>query len=214
MYVPRHFAIDDLGEMHAAMRRIGISTLITLGDELEAAIVPLVLDTSDESRFGILRGHLAKPNRQLGRRRADVRALAVFQGAAHYITPSWYETKRRTGKVVPTYDYVVVQARGHLCTIEDRARVRDHLTALTAQHEASVGSDWQTSDAPDDYIESMLDGIVAFELPIDELVGKWKLSQNRPADDIDGVVSGLTDVGTPAARDVAELVARFRPQRT
>ncbi len=212
-YVPGHFAIDDVSVMRALMRSIGICTLITLGDELDASLVPLVLGPTDEGGFGILRGHLAKANRQLARRRDNVRALAIFQGAAHYITPSWYETKRSTGKVVPTYDYVVVQARGHLRTIGDRARVRDHLEALTAQDEASVGSGWRMSDAPDDYVESMLDGIFAFELSIDELVGKWKLSQNRPADDIDGVVSGLAGVGPPRARAVAELVARFRPSR-
>jgi transcriptional regulator len=209
MYVPRHFAMSDAAELAGFIRRVGICTLITLGDEIEASLVPVALE-SGERGYGTLRGHLARPNAQLARRRVDVRALAVFQGPAHYITPSWYETKRRTAKVVPTYDYVVVQARGFLRTIDDRVRVRDHLATLTAEHEATVNGDWRISDAPDDYIESMMNGITAFELPIDELVGKWKLSQNRPAEDIDGVVGGLAEIGTDAACAVAELVEHVR----
>lgn len=210
LYVPRHFAAADVRDVQQFIRRVGLCMLITLGDELEASLVPVILHET-EGEFGTLRGHLARPNRQLSRRRSDVRALAVFTGPAHYITPSWYETKRQTGKVVPTYDYVVAQARGFLHVIDDRARVRAHLTALTAAYEASVESDWHISDAPDDYVEAMMNGIEAFELPIDELVGKWKLSQNRPPDDIDGVVHGLSALGTDAAASIAELVERSRP---
>jgi transcriptional regulator len=210
LYVPRPYAMPEVGAVRDFIRRVGICTLITFGTELEASLVPVVLD-DDETDYGMLRGHLARPNAQLARRRTDVRALAVFQGPAHYITPAWYETKRRTAKVVPTYDYVVVQARGFLRIVVDRARVHDHLATLTAHHEASVDSDWRITDAPDDFIESMMQGIVAFELPIDELVGKSKLSQNRPAEDIDGVVRGLAEIPTDAARDVAALVERFRP---
>jgi len=210
LYVPRHFAADDVREVQDFIRRVGLCTLVTLGDELEASLVPVVLDETP-GEFGILRGHLARPNRQLSRRRGDVRALAVFTGPAHYITPSWYETKRQTGTVVPTYDYVVAQARGFLHVIEERTRVHEHLTALTAAHEKSVQSDWEITDAPADYIEAMMNGIEAFELPIDELVGKWKLSQNRSAHDIDGVVEGLSALGTDAAARVAELVERSRP---
>jgi transcriptional regulator len=210
MYVPRHFAMEDAGELAAFMQRVGICTLITLGDELEASFVPVAWEAG-ETPYGLLRGHLARPNPQLGvRRRTEVRALAVFTGPAHYITPAWYETKRKTAKVVPTYDYVVVQARGFLRTIEDRTRVRDHLATLTTEHEATVDSDWRISDAPDAYIESMMNGITAFEIPIDELVGKWKLSQNRPAEDIDGVVNGLAAIGTDAACGMSDLVQRFR----
>lgn len=209
-YVPRAFAMTEIGELHALMRRIGTCLLVTLGEELEASLIPIALD-AEGGEYGLLRGHVARPNAQLSRRRADVRALAVFTGPAHYITPAWYATKGRTGKVVPTYDYIVVQARGTLRTIDDPARVRDHLETLTAAHEATVASDWRLSDAPDGYVDGMLNGITAFELPIDELVGKWKLSQNRPADDIDGVVDGLAGIGTDAACGVAQLVERFRP---
>ncbi len=211
-YVPRPHAMPELGAVREFIRRVGFCTLITFGTELEASLLPVVLEDG-ETGYGMLRGHLARPNAQLARRRADLRALAVFQGPAHYITPAWYETKRRTAKVVPTYDYVVVQARGFLRVVDDRARVHDHLATLTAHHEASVDSDWRITDAPDDFIESMMQGIVAFELPIDELVGKSKLSQNRPAEDIDGVVRGLGALPTDAAHDVATLVERFRPHQ-
>jgi len=210
LYLPRHFAADDVSAVQAFIRLVGLCTLVTLGDELEASLVPVVLDETPGA-FGTLRGHLARPNRQLSRRRGDVRALAVFTGPAHYITPSWYETKRETGKVVPTYDYVVAQARGFLHVIDDRARVHEHLTALTTAYEATVDSHWRITDAPGDYIEAMMNGIDVFELPIDELVGKWKLSQNRPVHDIDGVVEGLSMLRTDAAASVAELVERSRP---
>jgi transcriptional regulator len=211
LYVPRHFAMPEPAEIHDFIRRVGLCTLITFGDELEASLVPVALEGA-ETGNGVLRGHLARPNRQLARFRADVRALAVFQGPAHYITPAWYETKRRTAKVVPTYDYVVVQARGTLRIVDDPVRVHEHLASLTAQNEARVDSDWAISDAPHDYIETMMNGIVAFELPIDELVGKGKLSQNRPAEDIDGVVRGLEAIGSEAARAVAHLVEHSRPR--
>ncbi len=208
--MPRPFAMEDPDVVFAFIRRVGICTLITFGTELEASLVPVELEAG-ETPYGTLRGHLARPNAQLARRRPDIRALAVFTGPAHYITPAWYETKRRTAKVVPTYDYVVVQARGSLRIVDDRARVHDHLSKLTAHHETSVESDWRITDAPDEFIAAMMQGIVAFELPIDELVGKSKLSQNRPAEDIDGVVRGLTELPTEAAREVAELVERYRP---
>lgn len=211
LYLPRHFAMPERAEIHDFIRRVGLCTLITLGDEIEASLVPVALEAT-ETGNGTLRGHLARPNRQLARCRPDVRSLAVFQGPAHYITPAWYETKCRTAKVVPTYDYVIVQARGTLRIVDDRNRVHEHLASLTAQNEAQVDSDWAISDAPPEFIETMMNGLVAFELPIDELVGKGKLSQNRPAEDIDGVVRGLECLGTDAARDVAELVERSRPR--
>jgi transcriptional regulator len=209
LYVPPHFAADDVREVQAFIGRVGLCTLITLGAEIDASLIPIVLHP-DEGPYGTLRGHLARPNRQLDRRRPDVRALAVFQGPAHYITPSWYETKRRTAKVVPTYDYAIAQARGFVRIIDDPDRMREHLAQLTAEHEATVAGDWQLSDAPHDYIDTMMRGITAFELRIDELVGKWKLSQNRPADDIDGVVNGLSALESDAARTVAKLVDEAR----
>lgn len=210
LYVPPHFAAGDVRDVQAFIARVGVCTLITLGAEIEASLIPIVLHP-DEGPYGTLRGHLARPNAQLARRRAELRALAVFQGPMHYITPSWYETKRRTAKVVPTYDYAIAQARGFLHVIDDPGRVREHLARLTDAHEATVAGDWQISDAPHEYIATMMNGITAFELRIDELVGKWKLSQNRPADDIDGVVNGLTELKTDAARSTAQLVDGARP---
>jgi transcriptional regulator len=134
-----------------------------------------------------------------------VQALAIFQGPDAYITPSWYETKRQTGKVVPTWNYVAVHAYGTIGFFDAPDRLRDVVTRLTVRHEAERAEPWAVSDAPADFVEGMLKGIVGFELPIARLEGKWKMSQNRPAQDRAGVAAGLQAEGQD---DVAELIPR------
>jgi transcriptional regulator len=132
-------------------------------------------------------------------------ALAIFAGPHAYITPSWYETKRQTGKVVPTWNYVAIHAYGRLRFIDDPERARANVTGLTKRHEANRAKPWAVTDAPPDFIAAMLKAIVAFELTITRLEGKWKMSQNRPAEDRAGVVAGLTaDGSTEVAAIVAE----------
>ena len=131
-------------------------------------------------------------------------ALVIFQGAERYITPSWYATKRETGKVVPTWNYVMVHAWGPMRAIEDRGWLADQIAALTRQAEAARAEPWAVSDAPASYIESQLKGIVGIEIPIGRIEGKWKVSQNRPEADRTGVVEGLLAEGD---EEMAALVA-------
>lgn len=191
MYVPPHFREQNLDVLHATIRRIALGTLVTLGpDGLIGSHVPMLLDPT-VGEFGTLTGHLAKANLQAKGADARVEALAIFQGPEAYITPNWYATKQETGKVVPTWNYVAVHAYGPITYHDDAEWLRDLVSRLTDVHEASNAAPWALSDAPEPFIQSQLKGIIGFEIPISRLEGKWKLSQNRPAADKEGVMSGL-----------------------
>ena len=203
MYVPPLFKEDRIDVLHDAIRRTGLATLVTLSqDGLIASHVPMLLD-ADPAPYGTLVGHLARPNPQA--RGAIGEALAIFQGPEVYITPSWYATKRATGKVVPTWNYVAIHAYGTVQFFDDRDRLREVVTRLTERQETPRAEPWAVTDAPADFTQGMLNGIVGFALPIARLEGKWKMSQNRPAEDRAGVIAGLTAEGR---QDVAGLVPR------
>jgi transcriptional regulator len=140
----------------------------------------------------------------------EAEVLAIFQGAESYITPSWYETKRETGKVVPTWNYVTVHAHGRLRVIDDPAWLRQQITALTLTHENARALPWHVEDAPEAFVQAQIKGIIGLEIEITRLEGKWKVSQNRPAADREGVHAGLSEQGDTAMADlVAEHLKRF-----
>ncbi len=203
MYIPPLFSEDRIDVLHDAIRRTGLATLVTLTAEgLIASHVPMLLDP-DPAPYGTLIGHVARPNPQA--RGAIGEALAIFQGPEAYIAPSWYATKRATGKVVPTWNYVAIHVYGTVEFFADRERLRDVVTRLTQREETPRAEPWAVTDAPADFIDGMLKGIVGFALPIMRLEGKWKMSQNRPAEDRAGVVTGLQVDGR---EDVAGLIPR------
>ncbi|HEX9490409.1 MAG TPA: FMN-binding negative transcriptional regulator [Stellaceae bacterium] len=207
MYLPKDFKEDRVPVLHEAIRRARLGTLVTMGaDGIEASHVPMLVEP-EPSPFGTLHGHIARANPQWRRATREVQALAIFLGPDAYITPAWYETKRQSGKVVPTWNYVAIHAYGPLTFYEDRDRLLALVTRLTETHEAARDQPWAVSDAPKDFIAGMLKAIVGFELPIARLEGKWKMSQNRPAADRAGVVAGLTREGGPEEGAVAEIVA-------
>lgn len=204
MYMPPAFNEERIDVLHAAIRDAGLATLVTLTDEgLIASHVPLLLDPAP-APYGTLVGHLASPNPQAKGGVADVQALAIFQGPNVYVTPSWYATKRETGKVVPTWNYVAIHAYGLIRFFDDPARLLEIVTRLTERHETPRAKPWAVTDAPADFVAGMLRGIIGFEIPIARLQGKWKMSQNRPPADRAGVVAGLTEEGR---EDVAALIA-------
>jgi transcriptional regulator len=206
MYVPGHFKQEDVVVLHEALRERAFATLVTsTADGLEASHVPMVLD-ADPRPFGTLVGHVARANPQWRTARTDVPALAIFLGPDAYVSPAWYPTKQDTGKVVPTWNYVAVHATGTLRFFEDADRLLALVTRLTEAHEAGRPNAWAVTDAPADYVQTMLKAIVGFELTITRLEGKWKMSQNRPAADRAGVITGLTQEGGPTESAVAKLV--------
>ncbi len=206
MYVPAHFAEDRTPVLHDAIRAFGLATLVTTtADGLIASHVPLLLDP-DRGEFGTLIGHFARPNPQA--KGAIGEALAIFLGPEGYVTPSYYPAKREHGKVVPTWNYAAVHAYGPLRFIDDKTELLDLVTRLTDHHESLRAAPWAVADAPADFIQGMLNGIVGFELTIARLQGKWKMSQNRPPADRGGVVEGLrADGQTALAGSVAQVAA-------
>jgi len=203
MYVPAHFAEDRIPVLHDAIRGFGLTTLVTLtSNGLIASHLPIVLHP-EPAPYGTLIGHLARPNPQT--REAIGEALMIFQGTDGYMTPSYYATKRETGKVVPTWNYISIHAYGTLRFIDDPARKLEIVTELTDLHEAKRATPWAVSDAPADFVRGMLNGIIGLELTITRLEGKWKMSQNRPASERPGIVEGLREDGRPdLAHEVAE----------
>ena len=195
MYIPTHFNENRVEILHDLIRASGLVTLVSMtADGMIASHAPLMLD-ADAGPFGTLYGHLAKANPHACAAMANVQTLAIFQGPDGYITPSYYAAKKEHGKVVPTWNYTAVHVYGTLEVFDDPARLLDVVTRLTERHEAPRAKPWAVSDAPADFVQGMLRGIVGISLPIDRLEGKIKMSQNRPAADIAGVVEGLRDEG-------------------
>jgi transcriptional regulator len=210
MYIPKHFEETRLEILHALMRAHPLAALVTLTpDGLDANHLPFEIDP-EPAPFGTLRGHLARANSLWRDFSPGVQALAIFQGPDTYISPSWYPTKQETGRVVPTWNYAVVHAHGPLRVIEDRRWLRGFVERLTNCHEASHSTPWKVTDAPADYLDKQLGAIVGLEMPIARLVGKWKVSQNRPAHDQDGVVQGLLQEGRESATAMAGLLRQSR----
>jgi transcriptional regulator len=193
MYLPRHFEQTDPAAVHALMREHPLALLVVPGQpEFSADLVPLEL-AADGSH---LRGHVARANPLW--RQAGQPVLAVFQGPQAYVSPSWYPSKARHGKVVPTWNYTMVQARGVLQAVDDAPWLRELVGRLTDHHEGQRGLPWRVDDAPTDYVAQMLGAIVGIEIGITALAGKWKVSQNRDAADRDGVIRGMA-TSPPAA---------------
>jgi len=206
MYEPPFHRVDDLERLHALIRARTLGLLVSSGSRgLVANAVPFLIDPA-ASRLGTLRAHIARANSQWRDLAEAPEALVVFQGADHYITPSWYATKRETGKVVPTWNYVMVQARGAARIIEDDAWLSRQIEALTWGQEARRDKPWAVGDAPADFIAMQRKAIVGIEIEIADIRGKWKTSQNRPAADRTGVVEGLGALGDEEAREMAAIV--------
>jgi len=207
MYVPVHFREERIEVLHAAIRTYGFGTLVTSDEgELEASHLPLLLD-AEPAPFGTLRGHLARANPQWRRAKPGVEALAIFLGPDAYVTPSWYPTKQQTGKVVPTWNYLAIHVYGTLSVQEDPAQLRDHVGRLTDRHEATRASPWAVDDAPEPYIDQMLRAIVGVTLRITRIEGKWKMSQNRTAEDQTGVREGLAREAGDGHAEVGAIMA-------
>jgi transcriptional regulator len=207
MYIPPHFREDRADVLHRMMEQHNFATLVTLGaGGLIANHIPLLLDRT-AGPFGTLRGHVSKANAQWRDSLPDVEALAIFQGPAAYISPSWYPSKAETGRVVPTYNYIVVQAHGPMRTFQDPSLLHEHVRALTMGQETAYAQPWKIEDAPAEFIQGMLKGIVGIEIPIARLEGKWKVSQNRTAAERAGAVKGLQASDDPECKAMADLIS-------
>ena len=206
MYIPPQFEQPNIDVMHELIRKRPLATLVTLGSEgIDANHIPLHLSLTPEP-FGVLRGHVARSNPIWSDLDSDIEVLAIFHGPDAYISPSWYATKLKTGKVVPTWNYTVVHAYGSLRIIDDAAWVRTQLEALTNYNEAVFSEPWAVSDAPVDFTEKLIAAVVGIEMTITRLSGKWKVSQNQPPQNQNSVIQGLNASGQAEAIAMAGLV--------
>ncbi len=210
MYTPPAFRINDLASQHEAMRHHPLATLVTRsGNGMVADHIPFMIDAGRGEK-GVLRAHVARANPLWRTHPPDTEALVIFGGADHYITPSWYATKRETGKVVPTWNYVAVHAFGPIVVFDDEAWLRQQIGELTARQEAERSAPWAVTDAPAEFVATQIKMIVGIEIPITRIEAKWKVSQNRPQADRAGVIEGLEAAGDDASRAMAALVEKSR----
>ena len=206
MYTPIHFAENRIDAMHDLMKNNSLATVVTLtANGLTANHIPLIL-LENPQPFGVLQGHVARANPIWREFSTDVETLAVFQSAEAYIKPAWYATKQETGKVVPTWNYAVVHARGFLQVKDDATWIRAQIERLTAQHEAGSSEPWRITDAPPDYTENLIKALVGIEIVITKLEGKWKVSQNQPVANQTGVIDGLRERNNLDDLKMAELI--------
>jgi transcriptional regulator len=207
MYIPQQFDKPQIEVLHDLIRARPLATLVVLTSKgLEANHIPLHL--SVDSPFGTLRGHVARSNPIWDEYADTVDAIAIFHGPDAYISPSWYATKKESGKVVPTWNYAVAHAYGKLKIHHDPAWIRSQLELLTRQNESGFSTPWSLSDAPHDFTESLIKAVVGIEMTISKLQGKWKVSQNQPAKNQASVVEGLLSKGTQEALLMADLVSK------
>ncbi|WP_294332571.1 FMN-binding negative transcriptional regulator [uncultured Sphingomonas sp.] len=200
MYRPPAFREDRPDILHALIRSYPLGTLITCGSAgLMANLLPFTLAVAQGGTR--LLAHLAKANEQVAQLREGTPALILFHGPQGYVSPNWYPTKHAHGKAVPTWNYIAVEARGTPRILEDRDWLRDQLSGLTATHEQGRPAPWRLTDAPADFIEGQLRGIVGLEIAVDQLTGKWKVSQNQPPENRAGVERALRADGNAALAD-------------
>lgn len=204
MYLPDLFREQDFETIAALIEARPFAALTRLEQgAIVADHIPFLFDPKAE----VLKAHVAHANPLWRDFDPSSEALAIFTGLDHYVTPSWYATKRETGKVVPTWNYEAVHVHGRLRAIDDPQWIRTLLRDLTARHEADRPAPWALEDAPADFIDAQIKGIVGIELAISRIEAKRKLSQNRGAADRAGVIAGLRAESDAAARKMAAAMS-------
>ena len=202
MYRPKHFDANETAALHQFMREESFALLVTAPDGVPTAShLPIFLDTETGGPDRLL-GHMAKANAQWREFDGETEAMVMFWGPHAYVSPTWYQSK----KMVPTWNYVTVHAYGKPKVLPLPDDALDVLARLLDVYESEATGPWSMDMLPDEFIEKQLKGIVAFEIPIDRLEGKFKLSQNRPPADREGVIKGLRQAGYPDAKAIAKLM--------
>ncbi len=208
MHIPATFRESDRGTLYDFIEAHPLGALVspTTDGGLYATHLPLALDRER----GVLRGHVARANPHANRTASGTNALVVFTGIDAYITPNWYASKAEHGKAVPTWNYIAVHVEGVLTWHDNVEFLRSHLETLTNTHEAQEAHPWAMHDAPEEYLQQQMKAIVGIEIEIRSLEGKYKLSQNRSAADVDGVIKGLHERETTRAAEMANAVSSHR----
>jgi transcriptional regulator len=214
MYIPPHFAVEDLPTIHAEIMKIQLATLVTMtSNGLVATHLPLMID-SNAGEFGTLYGHVARGNVQWRESLPEVEALAMFTASDAYVSPGWYPSKQETGRVVPTWMYAAVHVYGTAKFIDDAEWLRDVVSRLTDKHEAPSTQPWKVTDAPPDYVDTQLRRIIGVELPISRIEGKWKFDQRSSQADRAGVMAGLEGSGTAGNQEALAVMRELEAKRS
>jgi transcriptional regulator len=210
MYIPTANAETDPDTLFAFITQSPLGALVTMdaGGEMVATHLPWLVDRA-RGEHGVLEGHIARANSQHASHEGWGKGLVIFTGPDAYITPSWYAAKAEHGKVVPTWNYVAVHVYGRVRFTSEQAFLARHLERLVARHESARPAPWAIGDAPAEYIARQMKAIVGVELVIERIEGKWKMSQNRSAADVNGVIEGLGASADPTARAVGEIMKRL-----
>ncbi len=215
MYVPRHFTVADLAQITAFVDAAQSADLVTFdGTKPVSTLLPVIWDrpkapttNGGPVSYGRLLGHIAIANDQWKTAQPAAHALAIVRGPQAYISPKWYESKARHGRVVPTWNYEAVHLTGTIAFHQDTEWLRAFVTRLTRLHESGREHPWAVTDAPPEYIDGQLRAIVGVELTVTSIEAKQKLSQNRSELDREGVVAGLRGEPGPGPAAIAEIMA-------
>lgn len=205
MNVPNKFKQDDQQQLLALIRDYPFATLITYSESgIEANHLPTSISWQEDKLY--LHAHIGKVNTVWKSVTEASEVLVIFNGPNCYISPNNYPTKQQTGKAVPTWNYVAVHVKGDIAFIYDPNWIYQALETLTTEHESDLKTPWSMSDAPASYIKKMLSAIVGIEIAVTSIAGQWKLSQNQPEVNQQGVIDGLSMSKAPNAEKVAAMV--------
>jgi transcriptional regulator len=208
MYLPDVFHETNFSAIVALIARYPLATLVTLqGGKIVADHIPFLLDAEGKT----LRAHVARANPLWRTFDPSGDALAIFSGVAHYVTPSWYASKREAGKVVPTWNYEVAHVYGRMRAIDNVDWVHSLLRDLTGRQEAGRSDPWALEDAPAEFIAAQLKAVVGIEISVSHIEAKRKFSQNRTAADRAGVIAGLLTEGDEDAHAMAGTMTSNEP---
>lgn len=207
MFIPKKFRQENTEELIAMMQKYSFATLITQSEEgIEATHLPVIISGETDKLF--IKAHIAKANPLWKSVKDGADVLVIFNGPNCYISPNHYPTKKETGKAVPTWNYVVVHAKGHVSFIHDNEWVYGLIDSLTTVHESNSDQPWSITDAPELYIQKMLPAIVGVQIDVASITGQWKLSQNQPEINQRGVVNGLGNSQENNLSEIASLISR------
>ena len=204
MYLPKHFLVEDPAILAQLISEYPLAIIVgNLDGNLEVNHLPLML-SEDKTK---LYGHIAKMNPLTKVASSNNTSVtAIFNGPNAYVTPSWYPSKQESGKVVPTWNYAAVHVQGNIKLIDDPQWLRSHVSQMTNIHEPTYQSTWKLDDAPEEYVQTMLKAIIGIEIDVTSLLGKFKLSQNRPAEDYEAVVEQLRKSPKEALQEMLQYM--------
>ncbi|GAA0851183.1 FMN-binding negative transcriptional regulator [Marinobacter szutsaonensis] len=207
MLVPGHFREENQDKLQQYIKEYSFGVLVIAdGDGIDANHLPFHFSSSDEHPLGTLRCHVARVNPVWQRIQNGASVLAIFKGPDAYVSPSWYQTKAETGRVVPTWNYLAVHAEGKASISQEHAWLTEHLHQLTDLHESGRANPWSVDDAPSEFTSRLVKAIVGIEIRIEKLTGQVKASQNHPERNRTGVKASLAG-GSSSQSAMSEFIS-------